>query len=91
MLPDSSFFIQSTTTSITHQRINAMSLQQVDFLEQLKEQQLAESVKRNQERRELVRLYKEAINKGYKLDPKNPMEQQMGDRVYKKIVADKVN
>lgn len=82
---DSTFYVQTTITNISHQPLNSQLLQNVERFEQEKARKIEESTRNEAERKELVKLVKDALKKGYKPKNSNSYEDNISNRILNKI------
>lgn len=82
---DSIFYVQTIVTNIRHEPLNSQLLQNVERFEQEKARKIDESIKNEVDRKELVKLLKEALKKGYKPKNTNSFEDNISNRILNKI------
>lgn len=87
---DSIYYVQTTSSSIYHQKLDAQLLQKVESIEQEKARKVEENTKNESERKELVKLVQEAIKKGYKPKSDNSNDDATYNRILTKIKKEKL-
>lgn len=90
VIVDSVYYVQITTTSVSHQLLNAVLLQKVETIEQEKVRRLQENSNNQAERKELVRLVQDALKKGYKPRSNNSYDDAINSRIINKIKKEKL-
>lgn len=90
VIVDSVYYVQITTTSVSHQLLNAVLLQKVETIEQEKVRRLQENSNNEAERKELVRLVQDALKKGYKPRSNNSYDDAINSRIINKIKKEKL-
>lgn len=90
VIVDSVYYVQTTTTSISHQKLNATLLQKVEKIEREKIRKLEENIKDEAERKELVRLVQDALKKGFIPRSDNSYEDAINSRIINKIKKEKL-
>lgn len=90
VIVDSVYYVQTTTTSISHQQLNATLLQKVEKIEQEKIRKLEENSRNEAERKEIVKLVQEALKRGYKPRSDNSSEDAINSRIINKIKKEKL-
>ena len=87
---DSVYYVQTNATSIRHEKLNTQLLQRVESIEQEKARKIDENIKNEAERKELVKLFQEAIKKGYKPKSDNSSDDTIYNRIINKIKKEKL-
>ena len=90
VIVDSVYYVQITTTSVSHQLLNAVLLQKVETIEQEKVRRLQVNSNNEAERKELVRLVQDALKKGYKPRSNNSYDDAINSRIINKIKKEKL-
>ena len=87
---DSVYYVQTTNSSVFHEKLNTQLLKKVETIEQEKARKLQENTRNESERKELVRLVQEAIRKGYKPKSDNSFDDATYNRILNKIKKEKL-
>lgn len=87
---DSVYYVQTTTTSVTHQVLNVDLLKKVEDIENDEIRRLKENTEKRAERREIVRLVQQALRQGYKPKSDNSYDDAINSRIIKKISKEKL-
>ena len=90
VIVDSVYYVQTTTISVSHQLLNAVLLQKVETIEREKVRKIEENEKNEAERKEIVRLVKDALKKGYKPKSDNSSDDAINSRIINKIKKEKL-
>jgi predicted membrane-bound dolichyl-phosphate-mannose-protein mannosyltransferase len=87
---DSVYYVQTTTTTVSHQLLNANLLKQVEDIEQEEARKIKENTEKRAERREIVRLVQQALRQGYKPKSDNSYDDAINSRILNKIKKEKL-
>lgn len=84
------YYVQTTTTSVRSELLDAQLLKRVEDIQADKERRLKESSDKEAERKELVKMVKEAVKKGYKPKSDNSYDDGIYNRILNKINKEKL-
>lgn len=84
------YYVQTTTTSVRNELLDTQLLKKVEDIEADNERRLKESREKETERKELVKLVKQAVRNGYKPKSDNSYDDGIYNRILNKINKEKL-
>ncbi len=85
------FVVETKTTTTIYKSLDAEIMRKVEDLENENTRIESEKLKKIEERKELIKLIRQALNQGYKPNSDNDFDDKLFNRVIDKARKEKIN